>query len=66
MQGFRVLITNGQRGYWTRIVQPDIEFAWLKAQELLPALKQLAVQTYGNGPWSLIVQSRYTKRKSPV
>ncbi len=62
MLGFKVFITDGRRGYWTRIVQPDMEFAWLKAKELLPGLKNLALQTYGDGPWRLIVQSGRMKR----
>lgn len=47
-------------------MQPDIEFAWLKAEDLLPALKRLATETYGDGPWRLGVQSGHIKRSAAV
>lgn len=67
MMGFRIIIiTDGRRGYFTRVVQPDIEFAWLKAKRLLPDMKTLAVSTYGNGPWTLVVQSGDLRRAEAV
>lgn len=58
MRQFSISIRDeNDRGFYTRVLKPDIEFALMRARELAPALLNLAKLHFGEQPWRLVVQS---------